>query len=446
MTKGVGGLDNNSMLKILHFILKLLAKAVIKKYQPRVIAITGSVGKTSSKEAISVVLKAKFNTRAPSKNFNNEIGTPLTILGQQKSPGKNILAWFWIFLLALKLLLIKDKVNGEAREGGLGHKNYPEVLVLEMGADKPGDIKSLTSIAKPDISVITAIGPSHIEFFKTIDNIVKEKSSILDRLNKDGLAILNNDDANLQKVIETCQAKIYSFGRKEGSDVKISDIKITARDNTYGTSFKLTHQGSEVPMFLPYVLGWQHAYAAASATAVALYMEMNLVDIAKRLLKYKPARGRTNLIKGIKNTWIIDDSYNASPQSAKAALDILSDMPVEGRKFAVLGDMLELGALTEEAHQEIGRELVRLGIDYLFVVGEKSRDIARGAKEAGMDKDNIYHFPFTAEAGAFLQERLKENDLILIKGSRSAKMEQIVYEIMDKPWLAKDLLVGPVVK
>ena len=121
-------------------------------------------------------------------------------------------------------------------------------------------------------------------------------------------------------------------------------------------------------------------------------------------------------------------------------------MPVEGRKFAVLGDMLELGALTEEAHQEIGRELVRLGIDYLFVVGEKSRDIARGAKEAGMDKDNIYHFPFTAEAGAFLQERLKENDLILIKGSRSAKMEQIVYEIMDKPWLAKDLLVGPVVK
>ena len=151
------------MKKILHFILKILAKAVINKYQPKVIAITGSVGKTSAKEAIAVVLRAKFNTRTPSKNFNNEIGTPLTILGQENSPGKNILAWLWIFILAIKLVLIKDK-------------NYPEVLVLEMGADKPGDIKYLTAIASPDISIITAIGSSHIEFFRTIDNIVKEKS------------------------------------------------------------------------------------------------------------------------------------------------------------------------------------------------------------------------------------------------------------------------------
>ncbi|MBT4210044.1 MAG: UDP-N-acetylmuramoyl-tripeptide--D-alanyl-D-alanine ligase [Candidatus Komeilibacteria bacterium] len=421
------------MKKILHFILKILAKAVINKYQPKVIAITGSVGKTSAKEAIAVVLRAKFNTRTPSKNFNNEIGTPLTILGQENSPGKNILAWLWIFILAIKLVLIKDK-------------NYPEVLVLEMGADKPGDIKYLTAIASPDISIITAIGSSHIEFFRTIDNIVKEKSTILDRLNKNGLAILNNDDVNLVKVIKDYKRKIFTFGKKEGSNVRISEINITNKDNTYGTSFKLTHSGSEVPMFLPYVLGWQHAYAAASAALVALYLDMNLVDIAKQLLEYKPARGRTNLIRGIKNTWIIDDSYNASPQSAKAALDLLSNMPSEGRKIAVLGDMLELGALTEEAHQEVGRELIRLGIDYLFVVGEKSRDIARGAKAAGMDQDNIYHFPFTKEAGVFLQERLKENDIILVKGSRGAKMEQIVYEIMAKPWRAKDLLVGQIDK
>lgn len=421
------------MKKILQFILKSLAKAVIKKYQPKVIAITGSVGKTSTKEAIFAVLQDKFITRAPAKNFNNEIGTPLTILGQKKSPAKNILAWLWIFVVSLKLLIIRDK-------------NYPEVLVLEMGADKPGDIKYLTSIAKPDISVITAIGASHIEFFRSIANIVKEKSSILDRLDKDGLAVINNDDANLQKLISEYKNKIYTFGKKEGSSVKISDIHISKKDNNYGTSFKLIYQGAEVPMFLPYVLGWQHSYAAASAAAVALYLGINLVDVGKKLLKYKPARGRTNLIRGIKNTWIIDDSYNASPQSAKAALDLLADMPIVGHKIAVLGDMLELGALTEEAHQEVGRELVRLGIDYLFVVGERSRDIARGAKEAGMDEDNIYHFPYTKEAGIFLQERLKENDVILVKGSRGAKMEQIVYEIMAKPWQAKDLLVGQIDK
>lgn len=421
------------MHKILHFILKAFARAVVNRYQPKVVGITGSVGKTSAKEAIITVLRTRFNTRAASKNFNNEVGTPLTILGRQNSPGKNILAWFWIFILAIKLLVFKDK-------------NYPEVLILEMGADKLGDIKYLTSIARPQVGVITAIGSSHIEFFKTIENIVKEKSSILDNLKSDGVAVLNNDDVRLEQVINNCKSKVFTFGKKENSNIKISEINITKKDHKYGTSFKLTNQGSEVPMFLPYVLGWQHAYAAASAAAVALSMGMNMVSIGRALLDYKPAKGRTNLIKGIKNTWIIDDSYNASPQSAKVALDILADMQTGGQKIAVFGDMLELGALSEEAHQEVGRELARLEIDYLFVVGEKSRDIARGAKEAGMDKNKIYHFPFTTEAGLFLQERIKENDVILIKGSRGARMEQVVYEIMAEPWLVDDLLVGPVVK
>jgi len=177
-----------------------------------------------------------------------------------------------------------------------------------------------------------------------------------------------------------------------------------------------------------------------------LCLGMNLVEIGAGLLNYIPARGRTNLILGVKNTWIIDDTYNASPQSAKVALEILAEMPATGHRFAVFGDMLELGSLSEEGHQQVGRELVRLGIDYLFVVGERSRDIARGAKSAGMDEDRIYHFPFTMEAGTFLQERLKSGDVVLIKGSRGSKMEQVVYEIMAKPWLSRDLLVGPVVK
>lgn len=421
------------MKKILHFILKILAQLIIGKYQPKVIAITGSVGKTSAKEAIFAVLDGKFIIRRSSKNFNNEIGTPLTIIGFTKTPGKNLFLWLWVFITAIKLLIITNK-------------HYPEILILEMGADKPGDISYLTSIAKPSMALITAIGPSHLEHFKSIKNIVKEKSKILRHLNHRGWAILNQDDINLQSLINSDKYQVKTFGRNTASNVLLSEVKIANRDNYYGTAFKLKYQGSEVPMFLPNVLGWQHAQAAAAAAAVALSLDINLVAVGKGLYKYKPARGRTNLIAGVKGTWIIDDTYNASPQSSKVALDILAEMPCSGRKIAVFGDMLELGSLSEEGHREVGKELVKLGINYLFVIGERSRDIARGAKLAGMSDDKIFHFPFTMEAGVFIQERIKEGDVILIKGSRGSKMEQVVYEIMAKPWLAGELLVAPVIK
>lgn len=421
------------MKQILHFILKILARLVINKYHPQVIAITGSVGKTSAKEAIFAVLDGKFTVRRSSKNFNNEIGTPLTILGFKKTPGKNLFLWIWVFMVALKLLLVRDK-------------DYPAMLILEMGADRPGDINYLTSIAKPSIAVMTTIGPSHLEYFKTIKNIVKEKSKILRYLGGDDWAIVNHDDVNLQGLIKSDKYQSKTFGRSEDSDVRLFDIKIAKRENIYGTAFKLKYQGSEVPMFLPNVLGWQHAQAAATAAAIGLARGMNLVEIGEQLYKYIPARGRTNLIAGVKGTWIIDDTYNASPQSAKVALDILAEMPGSGRKIAVFGDMLELGSLSEEGHQEVGKELVRLRIDYLFVVGERSRDIARGAKAVGLAEDRIFHFPYTMEAGVFIQERIKEGDIILIKGSRGSKMEQVVYEIMAKPWLAGELLVDKVVK
>ena len=195
---------------------------------------------------------------------------------------------------------------------------------------------------------------------------------------------------------------------------------------------------------MPEILGKQHALAAASAAAVGLSLGLSLSDVKKALLKYQPAKGRTNLIKGIKNSWVIDDTYNASPQSAKIAVDILKNIQVEGRKIVVFGDMLELGADTEREHNTLGQYIAQNNFDSLLVVGERSRDIQRGAKEFGMSEDKVYHFANTVEAGYFLQDRIKENDIILVKGSRGAKMEQVVYEIMAKPWEASELLVGPV--
>jgi UDP-N-acetylmuramoyl-tripeptide--D-alanyl-D-alanine ligase len=421
------------MKQILHFILKFFAKRVVKKYHPLVIGITGSVGKTSTKEAVFSVLQGQFKVRRGVKNYNNEIGTPLTIFGYQETPGRNIFKWASVFFSALNLLWSKGK-------------KYPQVLILEMGADKPGDIKYLTSMARPSIAMITAIGPSHLEFFGQLKNIVKEKAMILDSLKNEEWAILNNDDPNLETVIKNVKSKLITFGQSDTSQVRISDIILTERDGQYGTSFKLKYQGSEVPMFLPKVLGWQHAQAAAAGATVGLAMGLNLVKIGEQLRNYKPARGRTNLIKGVKNTFIIDDTYNASPQSSKVALSILADMPVAGRKIAVFGDMLELGSASESGHRSVGEEVFKLGVGYLFVIGERSRDIARGARDAGMLEDHIFHFPYTMEAGVFLQERLQTNDVILIKGSRASKMEQMVYEIMAKPWEADELLVGSVVR
>lgn len=419
--------------KFISWLLKPLIKAIIKKYQPRIIGITGSVGKTSAKEAIFAVLKNKFRVGRNAKNFNNELGLPLAILGLEKSGGKNIFSWLSIIFKAWRLLLFKNK-------------KYPQVLILEMGADRPGDIQYLTSLAKPNIAIITTIGQSHLEYFGSVENIAKEKISITKRLNSHDWIIFNGDDPFLQSLKENSPAPVKTFGLSDSCDVRISNIHLTFHDETYGTNFKMHYQGAELPVFLPNILGSQHAMAAAAACAVALVMGLNLVEATENIQNYQSASGRTKLLPGVKNSWLIDDSYNSSPQSSKVALQILSELPSQGRKIAVFGDMLELGAESENDHRRVGEMVHDLKIDYLFVIGERSRDIARGAIQAGMSEDKIFHFPKTLEAGIFLQERLKIGDVVLVKGSRGMKMEQIVYELMSRPWDAGEYLVGSVKK
>ncbi len=421
------------MKKILNWKLKILAKLVLRKYKPMIIAITGSVGKTSAKEAIYTILKDTHKVGRSMKNYNNELGLPLSILGYDSSFGKNIFKWFAIFFLSIKKIILRDA-------------KYPEVLILEMGADKPGDIDYLTSIAKPHIAIITTIGHSHLMNFGDIKKIAKEKRSILRRLGKDDWAVLNQDDEHLQESINGAKTKLISFGKSEKSNLRVSNVATREKDGVYGTSFKVNYKENELPVFLPNSLGWQHAQAATTGIAVALIMGMNLAEIGKALYDYRPVKGRSNLIEGVKKTWILDDSYNASPESSKTALDMLKSIDTGGRRIAVFGDMLELGSYTETGHIEVGKKLAKLGIDYLFVVGERALDIAHGAKKLGMSEDQIYHFSHTSEAGTFLQERMKENDVILIKGSRGSKMEQVVYEVMAKPWEADDLLVASVTK
>lgn len=416
-------------LKILQYLLKVFATFIIKKYRPDIIGITGSIGKTSAKEAIFAVLKSKFNVRKNLKNYNNEIGVPLSIIGCE-SGNANPIKWLGVFWQALKHLIFIDK-------------NYPQILILEMGADKKGDINYLVKFAKPKISVVTAIAPVHLEFFGNLKGVIEEKKGIVTCLLKDDWLVINYDDEQVKNFINYSKARNLSFGFNQQADLVALEPKISQAGNQWGTNFKLSYKGNIIPIFLPEVLGQPQIYSVLAGAAAGVIYELNLLEISAALKNYEPAKGRLHLIAGIKKTFLIDDTYNSSPKAAAAAVEILSEFPINsnGQRWAVLGDMLELGNYTEEGHQLVGRKVAELkNIDFLVTVGERAKDIKKGAREAGLSDDKIFSFNNVNEVGKFLQEEIREGDLILIKGSQGMRMEKITKEIMAEPAKAKDLL------
>lgn len=420
------------MHKLLRLKLKILAKLILKKYQPTIIGITGSIGKTSAKEAITKVLSASLSARSSSKNFNNEIGVPLTIIGSD-SPGSNIIGWLGVLFYAFKLIVFKDK-------------NYPKILILEMGVDRPGDLDYLTNIAPVDIALVTAVSYSHLEYFGTLNNIKKEKQVLVEKVNSKGLAILNFDNEPTREMSSVSQARVITYGLSAGADLQAQDIVYNFSKGNYeldGINFKLNYKGSIVPVNMKNVLSETAIYAALAATAVGIYFDLNLVEIAGSLNDFVLPSGRMNLLPGIKNTFIIDDTYNSSPEASIAAIDILSRVKIDDKasRYAVLGEMLEIGHYTEEGHKLVGAKVYNNGIDYLVAVAEKSRDFIRGAKEAGMDEDKIFYFDKPEESARFLQNRIKMGDVLLIKGSQGARMEKVVKELMAEPEKAPQLLV-----
>ncbi len=418
---------------LLNSILRALSKKIIQKYHPDVIGITGSIGKSSSKEAIYLVLKSKFHVRKSYKNYNNEVGIPLAIIGVEKSPNSSLFGWIHVMFKGLKLLLITDK-------------SYPDILVLEMGADKPGDIAYLTGIAPCKIGVLTYISHAHTEAFKTIKKIAQEKRVIISHLQRDGFAVLNFDNDLVMQNGNTTKAETLTFGFKDGADFQATDINIINDEKTLwpiGLNFKLNYDGNIIPVFLPGAIAVHLIPSTLSAIAVGHILGINIVESATTLRKLEPLPGHMCIINGIKNTLLIDDTYNSSPEPVKFALATLSKINYHnsGKRIAVLADMLELGSETENAHREVGLKTAELGIDFLITVGEASKHSATAAREAGMEDNQIASFDNSELAGKFLQEKLHEGDVVLIKGSQSMRMEKIVKEVMAEPMDAPKLLV-----
>lgn len=403
------------LLKVLRWTLRELSKLTIWRYRPGIIGITGSVGKTSTKFAVAAVLSGERSVRYTRANFNNELGLPLTILGNyEKIEGK----FFWpkvVFKSVFNIIFRQD---------------YPEILILEYGVDHPGDMKYLLSIAKPNVSVITTVGetPAHVEHYSGPEEVAKEKAKLIESLPSAGFAVLNNDDDTVMDVKERTRAHVVTFGFEKGAGVRVTGFEQrSVGDRPIGVSFKIEYGGSFVPVRLDGAYGRIQGYAAAAAASVGLIFGLNLVKISAGLEHYEPAAHRLNIIPGVKSTYILDDCYNASPQSVYAALDSLREMPAK-RRIAVLGDMLEIGKYTMQAHEKVGAIASKV-VDILFTVGPRAKFISEGARTAGMLNKNIYEFETADDAKGRVQEIMKKGDVVLVKGSHAMQLDRVVEEI-----------------
>ncbi len=413
--------------KIIILLLRVEARLILRKYKPKIVAITGTVGKTSAKDAIALVLSAEFFVAKSEKSYNSEIGVPLAIIGAKTAWG-SALGWLLILFKGLWLIIAKH--------------DYPDWLILEMGVDRPGDMQKLASWVRPDVAVITRLGevPVHIEYFEKPEDLAREKIKLARAVEESGWVALNGDDESLLMIKDKVKANIITYGFSEKNDLAASNYRITyGKEIPEGITFKIDYKGNIVPVRIFGAFGRQIVYTALAALAAGCALGLNLIKMTESLAKLSVPPGRLKLLEGIKNSFILDDTYNSSPVAVEAALEVLRDFPAK-RKIAVLGDMLELGKYTIDEHKKVGREAKGVA-DLLFTVGPRSKFTADEARAAGFEPENIFSFSTSEEAKKEIQEKIKEGDSILVKGSQSMRMEKIVEEIMAHPEKKEELLV-----
>jgi len=365
--------------------LQRWAYRYLQTLRARVVGVTGSSGKTTTKEMIAAVMQAKYNVLRNEGNLNTEIGLPLTVVGALPEH---------------------------------------EWLVLEMGMSSLGEIQLLTQIAPPHIAVITNVGEAHIELLGSKENIAIAKAEVLEGMVPDGIAVLNGDDPYVLAQAHKAPGSVIYFGvgpRAEQSQrLYISDLKNLGES----LEFIVNWQDEKITVVFPWP-GQHNVYNIAAALAVGVAAGIPLTEAVSGLDKYRPAHNRL-FLKQLAGYTVIDDTYNANPTSMRAALQVLLDYPGAAKRIAVLGDMLELGELAQSAHRELGTLVASSGVDELITVGSLARGIAQGAVDAGFAPAKVHSFACNQEAATFLRHSLQPGQLVLIKGSRGMRMEEIV--------------------
>ena len=315
--------------KIVTNIITWQAQMVLKKYKPKIVAITGSVGKTSTKDAVFTVLSEFKKVRKSEKSFNSEIGIPLTILGLPNG-WNNFFLWLENIIFGFWLLIWKSK--------------YPEYLILEVGAGKPNDIKNVSKWLHADIVIITCFPdkPVHVEFFRDADQIIEEKSALAFGMKKDGLLILNHDDEKVYALHEKANRRAVSYGFNENATYKASYANYNYKnkgdtDIPIGISFKLEYNGNVFPVNLDNMIGMHYVGQALATLACVQELGCPMLESINAISKYVTPKGRLCLIQGRDDTTLIDDTYNSSPIAMSAALEVLKNIKAK-RKIAILGD------------------------------------------------------------------------------------------------------------
>jgi UDP-N-acetylmuramoyl-tripeptide--D-alanyl-D-alanine ligase len=395
-------------------VLRWMARSVLWRQKPHVIGITGSIGKTTTKDMIVHVLRRHKKVWYTHKNYNNEIGVCLTICGVEHGMDSalNVLQVFlrWIYALCTV--------------------HYPDIIVVEMGVDRMHDMDKLLHIVSPDIAVLTAIAPAHSEFFPSIEHIAEEKQKIVTKMKEGGVAIINADDRNVANVCATTKNRCLSYGTVQDANFVATDIDVCFQQcYTTGLSFKLNYEGKVIPVRLHNLCAEHMIYATLATLAVAHELHLNIIEVINDLEDFVPSPGRMRLLKARRGALVIDDTYNASPKAMKAAIETLGKIPAK-RKIAVVGDMRELGDISVAEHKKVAIYMEENKIDEVFFVGEKMRDVYEQLQQKCIQKK---YFGDAKEAVQTIVDHIEQGDVILVKGSRGMHMEKIVRAIVDDP-------------
>jgi len=414
--------------QVIVFLLTLEAKLVLRKHRPKIIAVTGSVGKTSAKDAIYTALSNSFFVRRSEKSFNGDIGVPLTVLGVRNG-WSNVFQWIRNLIDGISLLILTTP--------------YPKWLIVEVGADRPGDITKSLSWLKPDVVVATRFPEIsvHVEFYASPEEVIKEELAPVGWLQNNGVLVFNEDDERAQSAVTASGVGRLSFGFGENANLKAENLHATSEDGMpSGISFDVSYGDERGVVSIPDVAGRSHVYSVLAGIAVALSVGVSLEEAVSAFQKHETPAGRMRLINGMRTSVIIDDTYNASPAAMEEALIALGDIPRTGRRIAVLADMLELGGFSVTEHSRIGA-LVAESADILVTVGVRTKGIAEGARSSGMPENMIIECERGSDASTALLSLIQSGDVILVKGSQSMRMERVVKSLMQEPEKAKDLLV-----
>jgi UDP-N-acetylmuramoyl-tripeptide--D-alanyl-D-alanine ligase len=374
--------------------LQRLAAAWRARFTPRVMGITGSVGKTTTKEITAAVLSQRFVTLRNRGNLNNEIGLPMTVLELDE---------------------------------------HHQRVVLEMGMYDVGEIAQLCRIASPHVGIVTNVGPVHLERLGTIERIAQAKAELVEALPADGVAILNADDPLVMAMSGRTRAQIFWYGLSPNADLWADEIE---GEGLEGIRFRFHYRGETVHVRVP-LLGRHSVHTALRATAVGLVEGLSWEEIVRGMQRID-VQLRLIASRGLNGATLLDDTYNASPASTMAALNLLADLPVQnGRRIAVLGDMLELGSYEEEGHRKVGVRAADV-VDLLVTVGRRAQLIAEEARAAGLHPGKVLALDDAEAALAELRSIMGPGDVVLVKGSRAVRMDEIATVLTDASAQAGD--------